>query len=358
MRPMHPRPNPIVAALYTVRDLDVDVAVVHGPAGCGFMASRMLEEAGVRVVTTGFSENDLVFGGADALLETLRDVRERFHPETVAVIGTCASMIIGDDMEATIRRAGLGCTVFAVDSHGCMGDNTAGAVRAMISARDAGLVSEEEAERQVRNMTSATAMEKNVGMAGRDYLRPTRGPTKYGVCREIESVLRGGGKVAVAMIAKKELAYRFADIFLAIDQARRVLGGETFFIANLDENLGLPRIRRYCTDILSELEGSGVMIDSVIGGLDEYALVGERMREAIDGFGPDLLVVAGIPHAIPGLERDDILITDQPRELSNLISSGYVNAIGEISSHSMVMGTRRIVPLETGDTLRQLAGST
>lgn len=45
MNTIHPRPNPIVAAMYTLRDLDVDVIIVHGPAGCGFMASRMLEEA-------------------------------------------------------------------------------------------------------------------------------------------------------------------------------------------------------------------------------------------------------------------------------------------------------------------------
>jgi hypothetical protein len=29
---LHPRPSSIVAALYTLRDLDVDVAVMHGPA--------------------------------------------------------------------------------------------------------------------------------------------------------------------------------------------------------------------------------------------------------------------------------------------------------------------------------------
>ena len=50
MNTIHPRPNPIVAAMYTLRDLDVDVIIVHGPAGCGFMASRMLEEAGFNVL--------------------------------------------------------------------------------------------------------------------------------------------------------------------------------------------------------------------------------------------------------------------------------------------------------------------
>ena len=33
-RIIQPRPSAIVAALYTLRDLDVDVAVLHGPPGC------------------------------------------------------------------------------------------------------------------------------------------------------------------------------------------------------------------------------------------------------------------------------------------------------------------------------------
>ena len=39
---MHPRPSPIVAALYTLRDLDADVIIVHGPSGCCFRAARLL----------------------------------------------------------------------------------------------------------------------------------------------------------------------------------------------------------------------------------------------------------------------------------------------------------------------------
>lgn len=29
---IHPRPSPIAAALYTLRDLEVDVIIMHGPA--------------------------------------------------------------------------------------------------------------------------------------------------------------------------------------------------------------------------------------------------------------------------------------------------------------------------------------
>lgn len=354
MRSFHPRPNPIIAALYTLRDLDVDVVVIHGPAGCGFMASRMIEEAGIRVVTSSIRDNDLIFGASEPLIKTLNAVKEKFDPKTVAVIGTCASMIIGEDMGASIKRADIGCTVFPVDCHGCMGDNTRGAIKTIEAARDADLISQEEARRQTSLLKAAMRMEKTVGMAAKDYLAPAKGPTKMGVAKTIADALSENRKVAVVMLAKKELAYRFADIFLAVDEAKRKLGGDTFYAANLQADVGLPRIRRYASDIVGELKEKGVVMDLVSGGLDEYAMAGENMAEAVKDFRPDLLVIAGIPHAYPNMGKDDILITDQPRQLANYLQNGFENAVGEISSHSMVMSTRRIISLETGDTIREM----
>lgn len=351
---IHPRPSPIVAAMYTLRDLDVDVIVVHGPSGCSFMASRPLENADVRVVTTGMRDNDLIFGASEPLVNTLKQVEERFHPETVAVIGTCASMIIGEDMASAIRKAGIDANVFPVDVHACMGDNTRGAIKALEAGRDAGLIDAEECARQISLMKAATRLEKDSGMASKDYIKPAVSPTKLHVCKRIADVLSSGGRVAVVMDAKKELAYRFADMFEAVDRARKALGGETLFIANLDASKGLPRIRGYCREILDDLSSKGVVIDEVIGGLDEYSIVGDSMRDAIDRFSPDLTIVLGICHAIPGLKEDDILITDQPRQLANYLNSGFSWAVGEISSHPMVMGAHSIVPLETADTLREL----
>lgn len=351
---IHPRPSPIVAAMYTLRDMDVDVIVIHGPAGCCFMASRPLENAGVRVVTTSMRDNDLIFGASEPLIETLRQVEERFHPKTVAVVGTCASMIIGEDMGSAIRKAGISANAFPVDVHACMGDNTRGAIKALEAGRDAGIIDGEECARQISLMKAATRLEKTVGMASRDYISPAVSPTKLHACKRIVETLSAGGRVAVVMDAKKELAYRFADMFEAVARARDALGGETLFVANLDASKGLPRIRGYCGEILADLESRGVEIDEIVGGLDEYALVGEEMRARVDAFGPDLTIILGICHAYPGMGPDDILITDQPRQLANYLAAGCRWAVGEMSSHTMVMGAHGIVPLETAETLREL----
>ena len=351
---IHPRPDPIVAAMYTVRDMDVDVIVLHGPAGCSFMASRPLENAGVRVVTSALKDNDLIFGGTEPLVRTLKEVRNKFNPKPVAVVGTCASTIIGDDMAAAIRRADIGCNVFPVDCHGCMAANTDGAIRALKAGAKAGVIPQEECDRQTALLKAATELERQRGMAARTYLSPAVSPTKLHVCRQIADALKAGKKVAVVMLAKKELAYRFADMFVAVDEARRKLGGKTFFVANMDGSVGLPRIRRYCSNIMAELDADGVSIDRLVGGLDEYAVVGERMKAEVDAFAPDMTIFLGICHAYPDLKKEDILITDQPRELANYLNQNFLSAVGEVSSHNMVMGATGIVHLETADTLREI----
>jgi hypothetical protein len=255
-------------------------------------------------------------------------------------------------MDASIKKAALPCNVFAGDSHGCSLDNTTGAVKALECACRAGLLSEGERDRQIFLMNAATSMEKRVGMAGREYLSPTRGPTKLAAARRIADALGSGKRVACAMLAKKELAFRFADMFIALTEAKEKLGGELYLVGNLDGNLGLPRIRGYAEAICSELDSKGVSYESV-GGMDEYALIGGRIKEKVDGFAPDLLIIIGIPHAYPELFPGNLLVTDQPRQLANYLSMG-LDAVGEVSSHSMVMGVKSIIPLETGDTLREL----
>ena len=313
---IHPRPNPIVAAMYTLRDMDVDVIVEHGPSGCCFMASRPLEDANVRVVTSGMRDNDLVFGGEEPLINTLRQVEEKFHPRTVAVVGTCASMIIGEDMAKSIKRAGIDANVFPVDCHGCMGDNTRGAIRALEAARDAGVIDKEECDRQISLMKAATRLEKNVGMASKDYIQPAVSPTKMHVCRRIVDVLSGGGRVAVVMDAKKEGARQGTpedQELLRRDHRRPGIQGR-------DHRQADRRARRVRHSRRQDEGGRG------------------RFRTGPNDHSGDM----------PRLP------TDQPRQLANYLNQGCRWAVGEISSHTMVMGAHSIVPLETADTLREM----
>lgn len=353
---LHPRPNPIVAAMYTLRDMDVDVIVVHGPAGCGFMVSRRLEDAGVRVVTTGMKESDLIFGSEEKLISTLKQVQERFSPRLVGVVGTCASMIIGENLDRAVERSGIEAKVLPVDVHGCSGANTTGAIRALEVASQRGVIPQEEFFRQREMLTQATLLESNRGLTSRDHLSPNYGTTKYAAACRIRDALADGGKVLVVLNGKKELAYGHSDMLRAVRACADVVGGEARFVANLDPEVGLPRIRRYCQDIRRDLEEAGVRNMRITGGLDEYPKAGIRAGELIREEAHDLVVACGIVHAIPGLDRGSVLVSDQPREVDNYLREGFGTVVSEPDIHARVMSARGIVRMELADTLRQLSG--
>ena len=76
MQYIQPRPSSIVAALYTARDLGVDLAILHGPSGCSFKHARLLEEDGLRVLTTSLGETEIILGGQDILEKVLIEAEE------------------------------------------------------------------------------------------------------------------------------------------------------------------------------------------------------------------------------------------------------------------------------------------
>lgn len=356
MNILTPRPNPIVAALYTLRDLDVDVAILHGPSGCGFRAARLLEEDGMVVVTTSMTEEDLIFGASDKLIEVLHEADELFSPKTIGVVGSCVSMIIGENIKKAIVDSGLNHKAFFVDIHGCMGANTRGVIETLKAAMDFGLIDEMEFKRQEKLLLLATEVESNKGMAKSKYIKPSRGAELKIVADHITNLLKQNKKVAVILNAKKETVYLFADILLAINLASKKLGGSVINVGNLSTEIGLLRIKRYAEDILYNLNSNDVSIDFISGGMDEYPIAGENAIEYLKEKDFDLLVAIGIPQALPRIEKESIAVTNGPREVLPLEEAGYKYVTVEIASHSNVMGTREIVLSELGEAIRISAG--
>ena len=133
MEYIQPRPSSIVAGLYTVRDLGVDVAILHGPSGCSFKHARLLEEDGLRVLTTSLADNEFIFGGHDILVKVLRYAEKEFKPRRIAVVGTCVAMIIGEDMQAAIDDSGISTPTIAVNIHAGFRENIDGVIAAPFS---------------------------------------------------------------------------------------------------------------------------------------------------------------------------------------------------------------------------------
>jgi len=359
---MHPRPSPIAASLYTLRDLNADVVIMHGPHGCCFRTGRLLEGDGVRVLTTAMAENDFIFGASEKLEETLKKANEMFNPKLVGIVGTCASMIIGEDLKEAIQNVDTDAIVLPVESHGGFGegDNTEGAVAVLEVASEYSVIPQEEAERQVKMLKLATKIEKTRGMAQGEYIKPNFGDNKEKVAKLIIDYIKEGKKVAFLLNAKKETAYLFSDV-LNVDFSsiinNQLLDSEPnkpMIIANLDENIGLPRIRSHAKNIKECLASENIAIDYITGGLDEYPITAEKAEEFLKNKDIDLLLVAGVPHAfkIENLDLESIAMTDGPRLVEPLRNLGYDHVVAELDAHSKTLGTEEIVDSDFGVMLR------
>ena len=353
---MHPRPSPIAASLYTLRDMNVDVIIMHGPNGCCFRTGRLLESDGVRVLTTAMAENDFILGASQKLEETLVKAYDMFKPDLMGVVGTCASMIIGEDLKEAISNADLPCTVIPVESHGGSGegDNTVGAIMVLDSAVECGIIPQKEAERQIEMLEKATEIEKTRGMAQGKYIKPNFGDSKESVAKIIVQALKDGKKVAFIHNAKKETAYLFADI-INFDYNKINPDNKPLIIANLDENIGLERIRGHAKNIKEELP---VDIDYITGGLDEYPITANKAAQYLADKNLDLIVVFGVPHAFPveDFDVESVAVTDGPRLVEPLKNLGYTHVVAELDAHSKTLGTDKIVFSDFGGMIRSAIG--
>lgn len=354
---MHPRPSPIAASLYTLRDLNADVVILHGPHGCCFRTGRLLESDGVRVLTTAMSENDFIFGASEKLQETLKKANEMFSPKLVGIVGTCASMIIGEDLKEAILQADIPATVLPVESHGGFGegDNTEGAIIVLEAAVREGIISSEEAQRQIKMLRLATEVEKTRGMAQGEYIAPSFGDDKHEIALKLIAALQAGKKVAFVLNAKKETSYLFADV-LKIPFHEINPDNLPLIIANLDENIGLPRIRQHARNVKEELQKEGIEVNYITGGLDEYPVTAQVAAEILKEEGIEFVVVAGVPHAlaIEDLELESVAVTDGPRIVEPLRRLGYTHVVAELDAHAKTLGTNTIVLSDFGEAIRDV----
>lgn len=351
---IHPRPSPIAAALYTLRDMEVDVIIMHGPSGCCFRTGRLLEDEGIRVITTAMTENDFIFGAADKLIETIQEVYEAFHPKNIGIVGTCASMIIGENMKDAAREAGVDSNIIVVETHGgySSGDNTSGAIQALEAANEAGIISDEEVERQSLMLKKATELEKTRGMAKGEYIQPDYGDNKVKVAQVILDYINNNKKVALVLNAKKETSYLFADI-MTIGWTAYNPDNIPLFIANTDEDIGLPYIKSHAVEVNEKINKNG---DYITGGLDEYPITGDKALEILQKENVDLAVIVGVPHAVDvaKLDAKTVALTDGPRLVKPLREMGFDYVVTELDAHSKTLGAKSIVESEFAQTIRGL----
>lgn len=355
MHYIQPRPSSIVAALYTARDLEVDVAILHGPSGCSFKHARLLEEDGMRVLTTSLADNEFIFGGQTVLERVLREAEEEFHPARMAVVGTCVSMIIGEDLKAAIDSSGITTPTIGIDVHAGFRENIQGVIAALEPAAEAGWISAGELERQKQLLAAANEVERLRGAASKPYIEPSRGDLKHLAARRLVALARSGKKGVAVMNAKKETAYMFADELVALHDA--CPDADITYVANLEDR-GLPKVRTDAANVLAGMRDRG-LDPALLGALDEYGANGAAVGGLLREIKPDFAFLVGVPHAVPqeytaGIET--ISVTNGPRQVAPLKDLGHAMVVVEVDLHPKTLGVRSIVESEFGAVLRSVAG--
>lgn len=109
-----------------------DVAVIHhGPAGCSvasanayYMDKVMAKKRGVTndtvYVGTDMNEKDTIFGSAESLRKIILEVNRRYTPKAIFVASSCATGIIGEDIDSIVDdvKEEVGVPIVAVHCEG------------------------------------------------------------------------------------------------------------------------------------------------------------------------------------------------------------------------------------------------
>jgi len=308
----------------------------------------------MRVLTTSLADHEFIFGGQQPLEAVLNYAEKTFSPKRIAVVGTCVSMIIGEDLQSAIRNAGISTPTISVEIHAGFPENIDGVIATLEPAAAKGWISNEELERQKMLLASANEVERLRGAACKPYIEPSRGDLKHLAAKRLLTLARSGKRGVAIMNAKKETAYMFADELLALHQA--CPGAAITYVANL-EGRGLPKVREDARRIRDELHERGLK-PTLCGALDEYGANGDRLGEHLRALSPEFAFIVGVPHAIPphyleGIEC--ISVTNGPRQVEPLRELGYRYVVVEVDLHPRTLGVKQIVESELGAVIRSMA---
>lgn len=98
--------------LMSIRDA---VIITHSPVGCGVALYGYREifnnipegkdrpRIDLHSMNSNISENDIVYGGERKLRETILEAERRYAPRSIFVLNSCATGILGDDIEGVVN---------------------------------------------------------------------------------------------------------------------------------------------------------------------------------------------------------------------------------------------------------------
>lgn len=108
-------------AVYAATEITGAIPLIHGLAGCAFhhrLTPHRMEAPIKDMPCTDTDECDVIYGGEAKLHRKIIETYQRYHPELIAVLQTCVSGIIGDDVRGVVQEVDVPCAVIQVPSDG------------------------------------------------------------------------------------------------------------------------------------------------------------------------------------------------------------------------------------------------
>ncbi|RLI72997.1 nitrogen fixation protein NifE, partial [Archaeoglobales archaeon] len=119
----------LFGALRVVLGIQDAIALIHSPRGCVYNLRYLLGVRGAktnRILTTEMDEKDVIFGGEVRLKRAIMEVDRKYKPNLIAILTSCASSIIGEDIELVVRDVDVNAKLLPIYSGGFEGDQIDG----------------------------------------------------------------------------------------------------------------------------------------------------------------------------------------------------------------------------------------
>jgi len=113
----------ISGAVFSVSEIVGAVPLIHGPSGCAFhqrLTPWRMYASVHNTESTNLGERDVIYGGEKKLREGILDAYKKHRPSLIAVLPTCVSGLIGDDISGICQdiRDEISCDIVHVNSVG------------------------------------------------------------------------------------------------------------------------------------------------------------------------------------------------------------------------------------------------
>jgi nitrogenase molybdenum-cofactor synthesis protein NifE len=109
----HTRPCKFWTAMKILSGIKNAVVIAHGPSGCAYGVKQAYKLTNSRnsgspyeaVLSTNIGEKNIVYGGESELRGAILEVDKKYNPDLIVVATSCATGIIGDNVDAIVEKA-------------------------------------------------------------------------------------------------------------------------------------------------------------------------------------------------------------------------------------------------------------